>query len=1721
MWTLPFFVRIRRPFALVVTAVLTGVVFALVFFVVPGLGAPGAPVPLLPASGSTIIIPTFSWMSAPGAVKYEIQISPLADFSVLIFTDQTKLFNLTPVNSFGQGVFYWRVRAYDDENNPGAWSSGVLFNKYIPAPVLQHPPNNLAVAEPLLQWKPVQGAVEYKIELSTDPVFTTVNESYKTYGTSLMPLNSIPDNLYYWRVCGLDSNDHCGDWSQVGNFLKRVPGPQLLSPVSGFNPANGEVTTPRFSWTLVPGAATYCLELARNAQFDPVAYSENTNLTEIALTNAIPPGGYYWRVRGVQANNQPGSWSAVGQFTLLLRAPRLVAPLNQASVIIPFLVWSAPPEAVAFRVEISTDLAFLVGVRTYTTNNTQLTPVDALPPGVPIYWRVTSLDSQNHVGGVSAAGVFTLVVNQILGGSTVITLQTPLNGEIITGDPTFRWTPVVGAADYHIRVSKNPDMSGTAYDYAYPDYPTFTPYASKRSYENGVYYWQVEARSSTGSIIDTSPIYSFTRQAVLLLSNPEYGVVLPADPVFTWKPVPGAVDYHIRISQNPDMSDTAYDYAYPDYPVFVPFSSKRAYENGLYYWQVEARTGSGLVIAKSEIRSFTRQQVLPLSAPRPGEILFGVDPVFQWERVVGAVDYHIIISEMPDLSGTDYDYAYPDYTAYAPYTYKKSYAHSPFYWWQVEARTGSGSVIARSAIQVFQKQSTVLLNAPANGAVLGSTPTFFWTPVLGAHDYYIKVSTSPTMVGSYDYAYPDYPIFTPYTNKQTYANDVYYWQVIARTSSGAEVARSDIYVFTVDNTQPTSTPLGAPTFTPSLTPSITPSPTLKPGEVPTPTGAPPNPPAEPRPANTMEVGEVVVYADAFTSQGGSAWLASGNVRLGPGGAVSGAARLEGAYAQVVDGYLLLDTQAGSIQGSSASKVSLLMDDGTASPVFQGEFTVNSQTGAVNTLLNAVFQLTRVGDLGVDTSEPLADFIMNVLEGTVTAHARVTAYEIEGAFPEMGLEFTLHHDGSVSGSVGLGEMEFEAAGVTFSVSDAAFSYSPSGGGQILIGEASITLPPAFDLGTKGSVTDIILSKDGLEDIGGGTIELSLPDMNVPGTGGKFNLAGASIALTLSGGGQYLLKGRADFSLPNIASTKTPGTSYDGSLYAEFELDQDGLRYVLLGGEVEPGIPIGQSGLALTGMEGRVTLRPEVRVQITGTIESQLEVPPLGPVVSGEPSIWVQLSKPYEIGISGEVKVLIFDAAEASLVLSQSQGLYGSLHINYLPYLMTGDASLHVWRSDGKFHFTGSATVTLGFEKGALGEYWGVSLPPVGATFAQISAKVGEFCSNSACTSTTYGFKGAVDITIRVNYFFGSKNITLAQFAFFLNANGSLSFGSTLDTYRLVDQARDWAALAASGESVGSTDVLSFTVEPTDFLMVGLDWQQGSPTFSLRDPDGFVVDMASSYPGAGYTQTITSTVFFVENPKAGAWQGVVENLEGGEDYTFGALGRNLPPSLAAGRAVSARVVFGRAEDTPRITGSQVFTITWSAFDADPDTTLALYYDTDVYGFDGSLIAAGLDPAAGSYTWTGEGVPESGQYYVYAVVDDLKNLPVSAYFDEVITLQDQIAPAIPSGLSVEVNEPKSSLLVCWDNPIADAAAGFAPADPSLAGYYVYFGSAPGIFDLGFFDAFSLGCYGLPVPPRLPRVYVSVAAYDFSGNLSDLSEVQMVELAPPIQIYLPLLLR
>jgi len=125
----------------------------------------------------------------------------------------------------------------------------------------------------------------------------------------------------------------------------------------------------------------------------------------------------------------------------------------------------------------------------------------------------------------------------------------------------------------------------------------------------------------------------------------------------------------------------------------------------------------------------------------------------------------------------------------------------------------------------------------------------------------------------------------------------------------------------------------------------------------------------------------------------------------------------------------------------------------------------------------------------------------------------------------------------------------------------------------------------------------------------------------------------------------VEGEGEFFLPNIQTDQ--GT--DG-IYVKFVMDVVSVfpmlvlepQCVQFTGTWEEGVPIGESGFLLTSMEGEVVFEPEPSVEVTGTIESEQQMPGDGPAVTGEGTLQISLEEPYEVGFEGTLEVFAIGA-----------------------------------------------------------------------------------------------------------------------------------------------------------------------------------------------------------------------------------------------------------------------------------------------------------------------------------------------------------------------------------------------------------------------------------------------------------------------------------------------
>ncbi len=182
-------------------------------------------------------------------------------------------------------------------------------------------PVNQAVGQPerpTLRWRRDAATMISYVQVATDSTFASgllYDEELSQLDTALAlaPLNA--NTLYYWRLRSNNGGSRSA-WSAPWRFRTGAVGPTLLSPA---NNSAGATTTPTLTWTAVPGATYYHLQVSRGAQFQ----TSQILIDEDSLTTAsysIPAPGLtinqrrYWRVRA-NVGGVGGFFSSVWNFT--------------------------------------------------------------------------------------------------------------------------------------------------------------------------------------------------------------------------------------------------------------------------------------------------------------------------------------------------------------------------------------------------------------------------------------------------------------------------------------------------------------------------------------------------------------------------------------------------------------------------------------------------------------------------------------------------------------------------------------------------------------------------------------------------------------------------------------------------------------------------------------------------------------------------------------------------------------------------------------------------------------------------------------------------------------------------------------------------------------------------------------------------------------------------------------------------------------------------------------------------------------------------------------------------------------------------------------------------------------------------------------------------------------------------------------------------------------
>jgi len=842
----------RRRSALAVIPLLAAALGMGSLTALPAMAAAAAPEGLSPTSGDTVgPTPAFAWQKAAGAVKYRFQVSTSPGFTGNAYDVTTYGLHATPPTALPAGPMYWHVGAVDTSNII-TWSDTVNFSvSTTSGPTLVSPADgeslDYPVEAPVLVWDPVLGAKGYVVEIDDNESFTSpaqTNTANSQLALTEPPPLTAPQ---YWRVKGTLGTNIYTDWSATRSFTMAWPG----APVPQFPGESATVGHLGFSWSNVPGAKTYELQLSPNADFSsPVTLDGGTAIrgTHYTPPTTQKPQGYFWRVRAKDnaISQHPGPWSSTATFTLsLIAAPTNLSPgldVNQAgpppALTQPKLSWSGVSRASTYIVEIGTDQNFSPSTySTCTTNHTTLTPFlsgSSLPCNIRFsadryFWRVYGKNVYDGAPSAVMSFFYHRPAPQVTG---------PAEGSTVTA-PVLSWEPVDGYNKYRVRLQKAGSSSVATKDTYSTSYTPVGSSLTALGIGPGTYTWTVRTVDANGDEGPVDGTHSYVLEApaaggTLSTIAPDATSSIPMPPM-SWNPQDGAESYVVwyRAAGGPTYislsgSQLIHHHAFTSYDEPLP--------PGQYEWWVEAKATGGASLGSSDVKTFTitDQPRATHTAPLNCQVeLVCPDhtdvPTLEWDLVPGTYHYRVHLSTDPQFANEETVRTTQLTSITFPETLADNQAQNSYYWFIQPCKSptvcGPFSNGITTYEQSFRKKTPpVQLISPADGATVGDDPQMTWqeylptvddTPVATARKYHFQVATDAGFVNIVEQADVDGISFTPY--KKEYADGTYFWRVWAVDGDAHALTSSETRSFVKLSDVPVLDNVGTTTPLPTLT----------------------------------------------------------------------------------------------------------------------------------------------------------------------------------------------------------------------------------------------------------------------------------------------------------------------------------------------------------------------------------------------------------------------------------------------------------------------------------------------------------------------------------------------------------------------------------------------------------------------------------------------------------------------------------------------------------------------------------------------------------------------------------------------------------------------------------------------------------------------------------------------------------------------------------------
>jgi acid phosphatase type 7 len=527
----------------------------------------------------------------------------------------------------------------------GAEIDGFSQNTMLVPPEIQ-PASNVGSSSFTANWGGVCVANQYRIDVSSDPNFSTFLPGYQNFNAgnnfSLNITGLNPSTTYYYRVRAVDTTKGTTSGNSNSTSVITSTVPPVASPAT-----NVSINTFTANWQFVSGANQYRIDVATDQQFQNIlpAYNDLNagNVATIEVTGVNSATTYYYRVRARNTNLNLTSANS-GLIGLITRPeiPQLlpVASLTSNSFMIR---WNPVPRVDQYRLDVSTQENFSTyvdGYQNFIVSNAISHTITGLNPQTRYYFRLRSRSSTLEV---------TSDYSQV--GNAITLPEVPQNITAInqtSGSFILNWDKVNNTDTYLLDIALNPQFTQFIPEYNNRNVGDVNSFEVMNLSPQTVYYVRIRARNTGSNLTSiSSPSYI----AATLPPTPENLAVSDLGPRYfslTWDPIDGIDEYLLDLSLSPTFE--SYIEGFEDFsagdktdveitgllPSFTYYFRIRSVNNALEVISKESNTGTITTLpdAPSDLQISTiRSQ----------------SAVLTWAENETANQYYIDVSESADF----------------------------------------------------------------------------------------------------------------------------------------------------------------------------------------------------------------------------------------------------------------------------------------------------------------------------------------------------------------------------------------------------------------------------------------------------------------------------------------------------------------------------------------------------------------------------------------------------------------------------------------------------------------------------------------------------------------------------------------------------------------------------------------------------------------------------------------------------------------------------------------------------------------------------------------------------------------------------------------------------------------------------------------------------------------------------------------------------------------